>query len=412
MGLGSVPAISKPGPGKMLWVALAVLLVGVVALTVVMLLPSSGSIVVAVSGPGNRAVDSVQVFVDGKKYCDTSPCVANDIPAGTHFVKVQATGYANPSAQAVKVQRGDEAVLNLTLSAASEGTGIKVSADGAAVKLFVDGKEVGPLPQEIKDLTPGEHTIKLDSNGRFETYEEKVTVVADQMKVIGPLKLKVLRGTVNIEAGSNADGVKVLLVTGSEKRQIPKLPYKVEIDTSKGYQIVASKKGYSTVTLPVKFEDGKDQQQFTINLRKDGDDAVASGSEPSTDTKGDSTPSAESVPTVAHSAPASGSGGDPRKARLAAPTPPATHTSTPSTPAASKTTSGASAAGQGTLNINSIPQSNVLLDGRPLGKTPKAGVSVSGGSHTVVFIHPEHGRKQVVVTVIPGRAATAAVRFP
>jgi serine/threonine-protein kinase len=233
------------------------------------------------------------------------------------------------------------------------------------------------------------------------------------MKVIGPLKLKVLRGTVNIEAGSNADGVKVLLVNGSEKRQIPKLPYKVEIDTSKGYQIVASKKGYSTVTLPVKFEDGKDQQQFTINLRKDGEGAAGSDSEASSVAKSDSTPSAESIPTVSHSAPSSGSGSDPRKARIAsASPPPATHTSTASTPAASKTSSAASATGQGTLNINSIPQSNVLLDGRPLGKTPKAGVSVSGGSHTVVFIHPEHGRKQVVVTVIPGRAATAAVRFP
>ncbi|MGC4070093.1 MAG: PEGA domain-containing protein [Polyangiaceae bacterium] len=87
------------------------------------------------------------------------------------------------------------------------------------------------------------------------------------------------------------------------------------------------------------------------------------------------------------------------------------NTSTTSTKTATASAAPA-ATGQGTLNINSIPQSNVLLDGRPLGKTPRAGVSVPGGSHTVVFIHPEHGRKQVVVTVIPGRTATAAVRFP
>jgi serine/threonine-protein kinase len=395
----------------MLWFALAVLLVGVVALAVVMLLPSSGSIVVAVSGPNSRAIDAVQIYVDGKKYCDTSPCVANDIPAGTHFVKVQAAGYANPSAQAVKVQRGDEAVINLTLSPASEGTGVKVSAEGAGIKLIVDGKEIGPLPQELKELTPGDHQLKLDSNGRFETYEEKVTVVADQMKIIGPLKLKVLRGTANIEAGANADGAKVLLVTGSEKRQIPKLPYKVDIDTSKGYQIVASKKGFATVTLPIKFEAGKDQKQFTVNLRKEGEAApAAEAATPvaETEAKEEETPSAESIPTVSTPTPVAVSGGDPRKARLTASTP----APTPATPPATKTASAAPAAGQGTLNINSIPQSNVLLDGRPLGKTPKAGVSVSGGSHTVVFIHPEHGRKQVVVTVIPGRAATAAVRFP
>jgi serine/threonine-protein kinase len=386
----------------MLWFALAVLLVGVVALAAVMLLPSSGSVVVAVTGPNNRAIDTVQVFVDGKKQCDTSPCVANGIPAGTHFVKVQAVGYANIGAQAVKVERGDETVLNLQLSAAGEGTGIKVNAEGAGLKLFVDGKEIGPLPQELKDLTPGDHQLKLESNGRFETYEEKVTVVADQMKIVGPLKLKVLRGTANIEAGTNADGAKVLLVTGSEKRQIPKLPYKVDIDTAKGYQIVASKKGFASVTIPVNFEPGKDQKDFTVNLGREGEAASAA------EDKG-ATPSAESMPTVAAPTPVAATGGDPRKSRLTTTT--HSNTSTPPTPAV-KTTTSAPAAGQGTLNINSIPQSNVLLDGRPLGKTPKAGVSVAGGSHTVVFIHPEHGRKQVVVTVIPGRAATAAVRFP
>jgi serine/threonine-protein kinase len=386
---------------KMLWFAMVVLLAGVaaVATLVIHLLPSTGSIVVAVSGPGNRAVDSVQVLVDGKKQCDNSPCVANEVSAGTHFVTVKATGYATPAAQAVKVTRGDEAVLNLQLSPASEGTGIKVSAEGAGVKLFIDGKEIGPLPQELKDLSPGEHQLKLESNGRFETYEEKVTVVADQMKLVGPLKLKVLRGTAVIEAGNNADGAKVLLVTGREKRQIPKLPYKVDIDTSRGYQIVATKKGFDTLTLPVSFEAGNDQRQFTIELQREGEAASAGGTEVATTNNA----------TVATTKSATTSS-DGRKARTTTSSTSST-TSTTSTSSASSTSS-AAAAGQGTLNINSIPQSNVLLDGRPLGKTPKAGVSVSAGSHTVVFIHPEHGRKQVVVTVIPGRTATAAVRFP
>jgi serine/threonine-protein kinase len=53
-----------------------------------------------------------------------------------------------------------------------------------------------------------------------------------------------------------------------------------------------------------------------------------------------------------------------------------------------------------------------LVDGRPLGSTPKIGVSVSAGSHTVVFIHPQHGRKTRTVKVKAGGTATAAVRFP
>ncbi|MGC4070094.1 MAG: PEGA domain-containing protein [Polyangiaceae bacterium] len=213
--------LKAPGPGKALSIGLGILLVGMAAFAAVMLLPSNGSIVVAVSGPGNRAIDSVQVLVDGKKLCDTSPCVANGIPAGTHFIKVQAPGYATPSAHAVKVVRGDEAVVNLQLSPAGEGTVLKVSGEGAGLKLFIDGKDMGPLPQEVKDLTPGDHTIRVDGGSRFEAYEEKVTIVADQARSIGPLALKVRRGTANIEAGANADGAKVLLVAGSEKRRDP-----------------------------------------------------------------------------------------------------------------------------------------------------------------------------------------------
>lgn len=65
----------------------------------------------------------------------------------------------------------------------------------------------------------------------------------------------------------------------------------------------------------------------------------------------------------------------------------------------------------GLLNINSIPVANVVLDGRPMGSTPLVGVKVSAGPHSVVFIHPEHGRKASGTTVKAGGTATVAVRF-
>ena len=68
------------------------------------------------------------------------------------------------------------------------------------------------------------------------------------------------------------------------------------------------------------------------------------------------------------------------------------------------------ATGQGTLNINSIPVSKVLLDGRPIGSTPKAGVSVAPGSHTVTFVK-DGERKSVTVTVKAGETKVAAVKF-
>src|SRR5690606_569852 len=70
--------------------------------------------------------------------------------------------------------------------------------------------------------------------------------------------------------------------------------------------------------------------------------------------------------------------------------------------ATEKATDKTAASGKGTLNINSVPPTTVLLDGRPLGKTPKVGVSVSAGSHSITFVHPDKGRKSVKVDVPAG----------
>jgi hypothetical protein len=79
--------------------------------------------------------------------------------------------------------------------------------------------------------------------------------------------------------------------------------------------------------------------------------------------------------------------------------------------AASARTHTNSAETGGKLNINSIPLSKVVLDGRPLGATPRVEVTVAAGAHTVLFVHPEHGRIQKEVYVDSGRTVLAAVRF-
>jgi hypothetical protein len=62
------------------------------------------------------------------------------------------------------------------------------------------------------------------------------------------------------------------------------------------------------------------------------------------------------------------------------------------------------------LTLTSNPPCNVVLDGRPLGTTPRE-VTVSAGAHAVVFIHPTKGRKAVRVEAVDGKAAVAAVTF-
>jgi serine/threonine-protein kinase len=64
-----------------------------------------------------------------------------------------------------------------------------------------------------------------------------------------------------------------------------------------------------------------------------------------------------------------------------------------------------------TINLNSIPPSNVIVNGRPMGKTPKLGVKVPAGAQSIVFMHPDKGRKRVSVTVPAGGAKTISVSF-
>ncbi len=368
------PAAQPSGAGRYLMIGLVVVLLAGAGAGAMFLMPKKGSMVLTVAGPGNKPVDTVEVYVDGAKKCEASPCRVVDLPAGTHLVKVTAAGYQPTADQAVKIANGDEAVQNFALTRASEGTGIRVTAEGRGIKLSVDGKEVGPLPQELKDLAPGDHLVHLDGGERYESFEKHVLVDAEQMQTIEP-KLRVKKGLATIKLGDNAEGAKVLLVSGSERRPLPALPITVDISVDKPYSVVATKKGFGDFEERVAFEDGQAERTFVVNLAAPG----SAGSPP------------ETAPAPA-----------PVHASAPAPTPAATPR--PATPAPAAT-------GNGTLNLSAIPVSNVLLDGRPMGQTPKMGVSVAPGPHTVMFVNADKGRKSQTITVVSGRTSTVVVRF-
>jgi serine/threonine-protein kinase len=374
--LFETPAPQPSGGSRGLMIGLVALLLVGAGVGVMLLMPKKGSMVLTVAGPGNKPVDTVEVYVDGAKKCEASPCRVVDLAAGTHLVKVTAAGYQPTADQAVKITSGDEAVQNISLTRASDGTGIRVTAEGRGIKLSVDGKEIGPLPQELKDLSPGDHLVHLDGGERYESFEKHVTVETDQMQTIEP-KLRVKKGLATIKLGDNADGAKVLLVSGSERRPLPTLPITVDISVDKPYSVVATKKGYGDFEEKVAFEDGQAERTFVVNLAASG-----SGS------------SRSSTPDTAAPAPI--------HATSPAPTPVATPKPTPVA---------ATATGNGTINMNAIPVSNVLLDGRPMGQTPKMGVSVAPGPHTVMFVNADKGRKSQSVTVVSGKTSTVVVRF-
>jgi serine/threonine-protein kinase len=371
-------------------VTIGAIAVAVVAAAVALFLlygPRTGSLVITVSGPGNKPLDSVEIMVNGEKKCTSSPCTIEGLKADTYYLRAHAAGYQGMADIAVPVTGGAKAVQNLSLVRAL-GTGIKVIGEGAGLKLYVDDREVGPLPQEIKDMEPGTHTIKVAGSERFEAFEKQITVEPEQMQTIGPLKLRVLKGLATIQPGPGSDGAKVILISGADRRTLPKLPITLDIPTNQPHTLVATRRGYEQLKLPIKFEDGEVERTFEVGLVESGTGAPTGGTV--------ATPIAERH-----------GGGESYSAGSSA--------SSGTSESSGASGSGASAAASGgggtaTLNINSIPVSSVLLDGRPVGTTPKIGVAVKAGSHTVIFVNGSN-RKSSSVTVGKGETKTVAIRF-
>lgn len=352
------PSNSKTGMVIGLAVAGAALLgLGVFA----MAQPKDGKIAVFVAASGGRSVDDVSVLVNGVKKCDTAPCRV-ELPKGVHEVKAIAPGYA-PITQGVTVVAGEEQAVNLSLSPASAGTGIRV-AGPSNVTLWVDGQEVGPLPQELKDLTPGQHTVAFKGGDRYVPEEKVVNVVADQIQDLGTVQLKLAKATAKFDVRTT--GASLTLVSGSERIPVNNPSNPVELDATKNWRLEASRSGFEDLSFDLDFGN-EAEKTFVVQLSE--------------------TPKA-AAPAAAPRTPAT-------QAKAATP----------------KATAKASGGGTCKLNINSIPVSNVILNGRPLGGTPKLGVSVPAGSHTVIFVHPELGRKSTRASCSAGETKTVAMRL-
>ncbi len=177
-------AVLVPQPNRTgLWVGLGVAGVAIIGVLVFLLMPHTGRILINVADAKSGSVNRVDIFVDGRKTpCETAPCVVDQVSSGTHEVKVLAEGYDAPVPQTVTVESRKDAVASFSLASASKGQGLKVTGSQPGVKLYVDDKEIGPLPQEVKDLTPGDHTVKLAGSERYQPLEKHVSIEKDAVQ--------------------------------------------------------------------------------------------------------------------------------------------------------------------------------------------------------------------------------------
>lgn len=354
-----------------LWIALVAAAVAIAGAIAFFMMPRTATLAVNVADTTGKEVSKLEVFVDDtKQSCESAPCIVRDLAAGVHSVKVKADGYESLAPRAVTVAGGKDDTLSFTLAKAGggAGTGIKVSGLQPGVRLFVDGKDVGALPQDLKDLTPGDHTLKIAGSDRYEPLEKTVTVKAGEMTDLGNVALKVLKGKVTFEAGT--PGAKAHLEAGTNKRALPYLPIAIDFDPKEHWELVATAPGFDELRRPISFDDGLAEKTISVTLSPKG-----------------AAPAPQAVAA----------------AQPAAPTPKAATPAAAPAPAAAPKPAPAAAAGEAFLTLNSLPASNVVLDGKPLGMTPKLKVPVSAGAHTVLFVNAEQSlKKSMSVTVAAG----------
>ncbi len=65
----------------------------------------------------------------------------------------------------------------------------------------------------------------------------------------------------------------------------------------------------------------------------------------------------------------------------------------------------------GALTFDARPWCNVSVDGRSLGQTPIVNSSLSAGPHRITCSHPQHGTRNISVTIESGQTTRRRVNL-
>ncbi len=365
---GSIPpgALGNAPPSRW-FLAVAAVAIGGIAVGA-FLRSRPGSLVVTVSGPNGRAVAGVSVLIDGVERCAKTPCEVDGLAPGSHFVSASAAGLPASAERAMILTAGQHAAEHVSLTPEERAlAGLNVAAVGDGLRVFVDGSDLGAPPVSVASVEPGEHTIRVEGDSRYYApYESEVKLDSGEVRSLGPIRLHVRKGRLELRAADGADGASIAV----DGKRIPALPAVLELSPDDAHEVTATRPGFTEFSQQVAFDDGA-ERTVDISLAPSADRASQSH---------------------VHFA------ANVRPRMFTAPT---------------RASAGASVAtaGVATLDLNSIPRANVVVNGRPLGMTPIRGVHVAPGRQTIVFVNPSLGRKFASTTVASGTRTAVGVRF-
>lgn len=373
------------------------------------MLPQRGQLLVDVSNQSWASLGNVQVFVDGELACTQSPCAVK-LDASTHRVKAVAPGY-QPSQEESVLITDDSVTLHKIQLGASADTGIDVQTSIPNLQLYVDGRRVGSLPRKVMGLPPGEHTVVVSGGEHFTSEERRVIVEPNQILAISDLVPKLKAGSLEVNAGAHTDGASVQL----DGKSIT-LPYRAHLTPGKEYRLSAQREGFEAFEKTFTVDANNPSAAFNVVLNPLRSDAASPRSSNDDTARRvtrerdwGQTTRAQTVAKILDEAPSD----------VVAPSKETQASSNDALDAAMRQSVGlpadasapteTKATGKGFLNIVTTPSAMVLIDGKPMGKTPRR-VAVTPGTHSVVLVHA-NGRKRTSVDVDAGGTKTIKASF-
>jgi hypothetical protein len=190
-----VPPPPMKSGGRLGWVALGTMLALCAGVLAFVFYPRGGGLDVRLNAADGEPVAKAEIFVDGRKVCDTDPCIVNDMTPGEHAVKVLLPGHDEAIESSVRVKRDEQARLTIDLPALepteqdappAEPSGEEPSHPGVRVEVVTEGARVvlvqggdtrvipGPWPKTL-DLEPGSYKLVASRYG-YEPFVHRFTV--------------------------------------------------------------------------------------------------------------------------------------------------------------------------------------------------------------------------------------------
>lgn len=198
-------------------------------------------------------VPDAEVWLDGNKHPDSTPTVIRKVIVGPHVIEVRKAP-AMPWKQTVNVEEGKPTKVRAELEATIGGPSgtVRVLANVDKARVFLDGKDMGPQPLDVKDISPGEHVIEVKAPG-YMTAEKRVTVGAGDAQV--------LKIDLQPEAAADSGVVKVVsrvpeATVYIDGKNVGSVPQEATLPPGEHY-VTVEKKGYTKFEKKLRVQTGQ-----------------------------------------------------------------------------------------------------------------------------------------------------------